>query len=353
MLEEVKDPGDNLTARDYLLRWDTRVPNGIGMRKWRRIQINRFLRKYPKSIGHPVQILQWIDAHNPSPWPKCTANALCKIMKTLPSPELDIQYQALAKTSTSNMDISIDTCVVSYDLLPQIIFWDYDRKSGTSVSEWRKIQLTRYLNQFPNYTPLKVFNWLKSQDPHPWPAVSLNNLGKLTRSLKVSPVYQYVSSAYSLSVSSGNTKITVEPLDFGWDYARPPNCDELQWRKIQVRNHVQRFPNDTPTKIFRSINALKPKPWPNVTINSLGKLVRNLKKDHSLVSEKYVSATDLAFQTSSIVIKPVTLHWDFRKPEKLPAQSWRRIQISRFLATSPEARPRDILEWMNSQTQNP
>ena len=158
----------------------------------------------------------------------------------------------------SNITMVVD--VTSQCISPIILEWNYNRVPEISPLKWRRQQLIRYLNRYPDHPPRRIFVWLNSLNPRPWPALTLNHLGKLVRSIKVSKPVHYTSDTCTLSLSGRSSIISVQPLQFQWDYNRPQRFSITEWRKIQLTNYIRRFPNETPKKVWRCLQEHDPKP---------------------------------------------------------------------------------------------
>ena len=59
--------------------------------------------------------------------------------------------------ATKEMDgLNICHSILSYDFQPLLLKWNRKKPQDTSVNEWRRIQLTRYLIEFPTHKPKDV-----------------------------------------------------------------------------------------------------------------------------------------------------------------------------------------------------
>ena len=79
----------------------------------------------------------------------------------------------------------------------------------------------RYLIRYPEHPPRKIFLWMNSLNPRPWPDMTLNHLGKLVRSIKRSKPGEYTNETFTLTLSGLYTTISIKPLEFQWNYNRP------------------------------------------------------------------------------------------------------------------------------------
>ena len=63
-------------------------------------------------------------------------------------------------------------------------FWDRAKAEDVNVKTWRPLQIEQYIKIHPNHEPRDVLDWLKSQNPNPWPTCDPNNLGKIIRRVR-------------------------------------------------------------------------------------------------------------------------------------------------------------------------
>ena len=140
MEEKIMNVTNLSSLEDYTLYWNFQKPKGCSSRKWRRDQISRFLKSYPEYQRKPKQVLNWILSHNPNPWPISNTNTLSKIMNRMPAMEL--QNRPSSKFSDTKLNSN-----------PIKISWNYKVPSNIDIHCWRKLQLSRYLDTFPNHGP--------------------------------------------------------------------------------------------------------------------------------------------------------------------------------------------------------
>ena len=124
------------------LEWDTAKPTAMNEKSWRRKQIAKFQDTNPKC--KPKDVLAWVLSHVPNPWPSFDSNSIGKIMRRI-------------LKATKEIDgLSICHSILSYKFQPLLLKWDWKKPQDTSVNEWRRIQLTRYLIEFPTHKPNDV-----------------------------------------------------------------------------------------------------------------------------------------------------------------------------------------------------
>ena len=123
--------------------WDFNNPAEMNVKAWRRIQLERYITFNPDH--KPRDVIKWLESQNPNPWTSCDANSLGKIMRRL------------RKTSTQKQHrLSID-CFQS-EIKPLELEWDTRRPPHVSEHRWRRVQLQRYIDEFPNHKPKQVIS---------------------------------------------------------------------------------------------------------------------------------------------------------------------------------------------------
>ena len=65
------------------------------------------------------------------------------------------------------------------------VSWNSNKEAGCSDNKWRRIQIRRFLADYPGCSSKhsKVFKWIRSHTPNPWPQCSANVLGKVMKRL--------------------------------------------------------------------------------------------------------------------------------------------------------------------------
>ena len=70
------------------------------------------------------------------------------------------------------------------DIPPVLLEWDTRKPLGVGDNEWRKSQLTRYIERYPNDKPKAVIAWIRSQSPNPWPDCTAKEISRIGISIK-------------------------------------------------------------------------------------------------------------------------------------------------------------------------
>ena len=67
------------------------------------------------------------------------------------------------------------------------VTWASNKKSDCSDNKWKRIQLARFLAEYPEYTskPSKVLKWINCHKPNPWPQCTTNALRKIMKKLRI------------------------------------------------------------------------------------------------------------------------------------------------------------------------
>lgn len=72
------------------------------------------------------------------------------------------------------------------DIPPVLFEWDMRKPFDIDDNEWRKVQLTRYIERFPSDKPKSVIAWIRSQSPNPWPNCTTKDISRIAISIKKS-----------------------------------------------------------------------------------------------------------------------------------------------------------------------
>ena len=121
--------------------WDRDKPESINDKTWRRKQIEKYLDYHP--YCKPKDVVDWLEAQTPNPWPSCDTNSLGKIMRRL-------------RKSTSKKCLFLCPTVQYDEYMPLVIKWDMRMPEEQDIHKWRRLQLTRYLDEYPEHKPKQV-----------------------------------------------------------------------------------------------------------------------------------------------------------------------------------------------------
>ena len=67
MEDEKEDHFCSCPLHNYCVSWNPDKKVGCSDKKWRRIQLTRFLAEYPECKSKPSKVLKWIRSHKPNP----------------------------------------------------------------------------------------------------------------------------------------------------------------------------------------------------------------------------------------------------------------------------------------------
>ena len=71
--------------------WDRAKPEKTNVKTWRRLQVEQYVKIHPTK--KPRDVLEWIQSHNPNPWPTCDTNNLGKIMRRLSKSSIRTKFE--------------------------------------------------------------------------------------------------------------------------------------------------------------------------------------------------------------------------------------------------------------------
>ena len=123
--------------------WDYNKPIEMNAKPWRRIQLERYIAFNPDH--KPRDVINWLQSQSPNPWPSCDANSLGKIMRRFRKPSCQKQ-----------LTLSVDLFQSEIKLKPLLVEWDTRIPPHVSVHRWRRVQLQRYIDEFPDHKPKQV-----------------------------------------------------------------------------------------------------------------------------------------------------------------------------------------------------
>ena len=125
------------------LQWNYSKPEGTSDKTWRRQQVTNYLKACPGC--KPKDVCSWVSSHSPNPWPLCNANNIGKIIRRILKPCL-------------NEGISVCLATLNDNFEPLSFSWDMKKPRHVDIHHWRMIQLSRYINEFPNDKLKKILD---------------------------------------------------------------------------------------------------------------------------------------------------------------------------------------------------
>ena len=213
----------------------------ISVREWRITQISRYLKLNPMS--KPKEILEQISSQVPNPQPEA---GQCNMSRFLKSIELRFSYSANGNT----FNLSACHSVLKEHIPSVTTRWNRACPSGVSIINWRKIQLGRYLMEFPGHGPKKLILELRSHTPNPQPEVTENWMGRFVRKWRSEKWHPVRSKAFSLTLDNEVVQSNVEPQKIYYDSKIPPGYTMSKQRNIQLAIYIDEFPSHGPSKIM-------------------------------------------------------------------------------------------------------
>lgn len=162
---------DNVRARNSIIRniakWDVLPlfpmqnydkPTNDSVTEWRRTQLLRYLKYHPET--KPKEIMIQFSRHSPHPWPDVAQSNMSRILNSLKSRKSFSQ-------ETHTYTLSVDRSVTEETILSIATRWQRIPPPGVQIMKWRKIQICRYLKEFPDHGPSKIMLQLRSHHPNP------------------------------------------------------------------------------------------------------------------------------------------------------------------------------------------
>ena len=131
-------------------------PDDVSHKKWRRIQVSRYLLKNPAAKGEIVQT--WIFSQKRIPQPEATVRNLNNLIRSINSKPIPVH-----KTVKQN----------------------YNRPPEQSVLKWRRMQVQEYINVNQDAKGKEVKLQIQTKRPNPWPEVCTVELNQMIRRLRM------------------------------------------------------------------------------------------------------------------------------------------------------------------------
>ena len=301
---------------NYCVSWNSNKKTGCSDRKWRRIQVARFLAEYPEFSRKPSIVLKWINYHKPNPQPHCTKNALQKSIKKLRS-----MY-------------TIESSLAQQDELSVFPKQNYSNTIKVSASKQRRIQLSRYLKHFPSAKPKDVFQQLAQHNPNPWPEARSSNMSLTLNRLKLR--------------ASANSSASLM-----WAGPCPKGTDSMSWRKQQISRYLEKYPDHGASKVIMQLRSLSPNPWPEVSMTSMWRFINDWRVQFAHKMEALERRLTLQHAVGEYNIEPRVIKFDTLKPPGYTAAKQRRYQLALYIEEFPFHGPSKVKEQLQSSSPNP
>ena len=128
--------------------------------------------------------------------------------------------------------------------------YQWDRAKPDTVNErtWRRQQIEKYIFENSNQKPQDVLNWIRSQNPNPWPSCDSNRLWKIIRRIRKK----------NLSLWSMVLNTVFQPLMIKWDLRLPEGTNIHKWRRAQITRYLDEFPTHKPKQVLKKQHARNP-----------------------------------------------------------------------------------------------
>ena len=129
-----------------VIKWNMRRPPDKDIHKWRRIQLTRFLDKYPSK--KPKQVLAQINSHSQNPQPDCSTKELSRLLREIQKTQT---YPSMVIRTKLNISLATKT-----QIEPKLLKWNTKKPYYLDVRVWCRYQVQQYIEHFPNHKPRKV-----------------------------------------------------------------------------------------------------------------------------------------------------------------------------------------------------
>lgn len=139
-----------------LVKWNMKKPPDVDVKKWRRVQLGRYLDVFP--AHKPKDVLKQLEMHKTNPQPGCTTHQLSQQL-------LDIKKKWRVQYGIGKLSLMDQT--LSSDIFPTALVQDTTMPPDVDVHTWRRIQIQRYINKYNCQKPKLVLDWINSQHPNP------------------------------------------------------------------------------------------------------------------------------------------------------------------------------------------
>ena len=194
---------------------------------------------------------------------------------------------------------------------------------------------------------------LSRHDPHPWPDVAKSNMSRILNNLKLHKSSLLETHSYTLSLDPSVIEETIQSTAIKWQRIPPPGMQIVRWRKIQIGRYLKHFPNHGRNKIILQLQSHHPNPWPEVTVNWIGRFVRNQR------SKAIYDVDDLHFSLSLenavgvCNVEPRTIRQNNKIPLGYTVIQQRRKQLSLYIDQYPSHGPSTIMQQIQSHSPHP
>ena len=121
-------------------------------------------------------------------------------------------------------DLTFSSQVMISEFKPLMVEWDLRMPPDSSIRKWRRAQVARYLDKFPDHKPKRIMLWLASHRQNPWPDVKSYTLCRMMNEIKNSWKYP-ADFAGHIGIAEKVSTVTIETVSFLWDMKRPYNVE--------------------------------------------------------------------------------------------------------------------------------
>ena len=171
------------------------------------------------------------------------------------------------------------------------------KKETISSNQQRRIQIKRYLYQYPTAKGRAVKEWILLLKPILWAQVTVRQLNQLIRNLK----------------SSSNLKQPI--LDIIYNSNRPPDFSVTKWRSVQVKRYLKLNEEAKGKEIKSWIQKHNPNPWPEANARGINQMIKRQQRP---------------------------TQQDPKMPIEYSLPKWRREQVDNYITTNPLAKGKKV-----------
>ena len=262
------------------------------------------------------------------------------------------------KTSTSvsrspiNLNkITLESGVAVIEYQPLVVEWDTNMPPNENVHVWRRWQIKKYIEAFPEHKPRHILQWIASHSPNPWPQCTVDAISYAKTRIKK----QWPRPSEQVKVSIVNSIVSLDflPLVVEWDMKMPLDENVHDWRRWQIKKYIDVNPKCKPRHVLQWISGHSPNPWPTCTVDSISYAISKIKQQWSRPPKPENRELSVDNRVMSVEFEPLLLKWDAKRHPNVNVHLWRQLQITKYMEAFPEHKPRHVLHWISKLSPNP
>ena len=192
----------------------------------------------------------------------------------------------------------------------------------------RRQQIEKYLEKNPEHKPKDLLDWLKSQDPNPWPTCSINGLGKIMRRIRKCP------SQKPISVCLGVQSCEIMPLEIKWDMKIPVDSNVHKLRRVQLSWYLDEYPTHKPKQVLGQFGRHNQNPKPDCTAKKLSRLIKELQKLYTYPAE-YAGTMPKITHVMCENFESILLQWNMKMPRNVNVLRMEKVAAGTVLQPTP------------------